>query len=723
MRLRVQVQAADDPASLAYTLRYQKNGGGGYVAVPVGATSVGATPVIEAGDCTVSGSNTAGTSWAVSHPAAAAGDLLIFCVAWDDSTAVTSVTAPTGPNGETLTSIEGPIASNSTEVRCQAWYTVATGSWSAGTLTFTPGASESWSATVIKVPAGEFDAATPIGADSSSSSANTTDTTVDSPAYSAGASDGGGRLVWFAAVDADPLSATAPSGWTIRQRQDLGAVAHGIATRDAAVTDSESIASATWSIAGDSWASIAFIVRAPIVTNEVYVATSANVTAGGEATTQQLTAGSGSFTTGRMWDNENGSDSIDIGDDGYTELEWNLATQAPAAVDDYFDFRVYAGSSPLDTYTVTPRWTIGSAAGNYDGTLAETLSPSDALSSVLAGAAALAESTTVTDALGSTATFLRALSETISPVDAVTGGLSLGSSLAESVTPSDAWVSGSSFAATLAESVSAADSPSAVMARAGALAEALSPVDALASLMTRLASLSEAVSASDAPAAARVSSPALSETLSPSDSLSGGLSLLSALAEVAPVSDAVAAVQAALSSIAESVALVVAMDAEQQGVISVSMSEGFTVSDTVASALSALSALQETVTLSDQVVRNWITTAGLAETVAPSDVLTASRAIAAALSETAALVDSLGAIGVFSVQITEAAALIDAPQAAALLSAALSEAITPDDIFAAIAASYPGDPRRTFTVSGGRGLVVQAGDRVVVVTRNDRTFH
>ena len=64
-----------------------------------------------------------------------------------------------------------------------------------------------------------------------------------------------------------------------------------------------------------------------------------------------------------------------------------------------------------------------------------------------------------------------------------------------------------------------------------------------------------------------------------------------------------------------------------------------------------------------------------------------------------------------------------APQAAALLSAALGEAITPTDIVAAIAASYPGDPRRTFTVSGGRGLVVQAGDRVVVVTRNDRTVH
>jgi len=36
--LRVLVNATDDPPSTAYTLRYQKNGSGGYVAVPVGAS-------------------------------------------------------------------------------------------------------------------------------------------------------------------------------------------------------------------------------------------------------------------------------------------------------------------------------------------------------------------------------------------------------------------------------------------------------------------------------------------------------------------------------------------------------------------------------------------------------------------------------------------------------------------------------------------------------------
>ena len=48
----------------------------------------------------------------------------------------------------------------------------------------------------------------------------------------------------------------------------------------------------------------------------VYIATSSNVTAGGQVTTAQLTAPfgktTGDFSVGRMWDDENGTDSVDI---------------------------------------------------------------------------------------------------------------------------------------------------------------------------------------------------------------------------------------------------------------------------------------------------------------------------------------------------------------------------------------------------------------------------
>ena len=147
-----------------------------------------AAPVIEAADCTVSGYNTAAqATWAVSHPACSTGDLLIWNIAWDDSTNVTDVSEPAGPNSETLSEINAtPAASASTEVRGKCWYTICTGAWSAGTLTFTPAASETWTATVIRVPAGEFDPADPIGNVLTRSSANTTDTTVENPGRGSG---------------------------------------------------------------------------------------------------------------------------------------------------------------------------------------------------------------------------------------------------------------------------------------------------------------------------------------------------------------------------------------------------------------------------------------------------------------------------------------------------------------------------------------------------------
>jgi hypothetical protein len=361
--LRVLLNATDDPATAAYTLRAQKNGAGGYSAVGVGTTSK-VPPVIEAGDATVTTIGAASDPWAINRPTGATGDLMIFVIAWDDSTTVDTVVAPNGENGETASNIIGPVASAGTEMRMQAWYYVATGTWTTGTLSFNPSASETCRAVALRVPAGEFDSVTPIGASSSAASAGTAESNLNSPAFSAGSSDGGGRLVLCYGSDADAITAPA-SGTSTVNNATGGAVGHCVVTRDAEVTDSESIGSITATIASDSWACVAFVVRAPTVTNEVYIVTSANIASGGEATTARLTAPAGKttgdFVTGRRWDDENGTDTIDITADDYTEVEWALAIQSPAQAGDFFDFRVYSGSSPVADYTVEPRLTVGTS--------------------------------------------------------------------------------------------------------------------------------------------------------------------------------------------------------------------------------------------------------------------------------------------------------------------------------------------------------------------------
>ena len=93
----------------------------------------------------------------------------------------------------------------------------------------------------------------------------------------------------------------------------------------------------------------------------VYISPSSNVT-DGAATTAQLTPPSGkttsNFTAGAVEDTANGGTSTDIAANGYTEREWCLKMQAPATVGDIYQFRVYAGTTALDTYSVTPQLTV-----------------------------------------------------------------------------------------------------------------------------------------------------------------------------------------------------------------------------------------------------------------------------------------------------------------------------------------------------------------------------
>lgn len=224
-------------------------------------------PVIEAADVT-STAQVDATVWPVNVPNCSTGDGLIFCIIWDDSANVTSVTAPTGPNGESITAVRGIQASNNTEMRMQVFETICTGSWTAGTVDFTPSAQEQAHAHVIRVAAGEFDAANFIGASGGASSASTAETDVLSPAFSANSDDTDGRLVILKGADGSGDITPPASGFTTLASTSP-TVASLLISRDTGVSSAESIPAYTSTLAvADSWATIAFIVRANPDTSE-----------------------------------------------------------------------------------------------------------------------------------------------------------------------------------------------------------------------------------------------------------------------------------------------------------------------------------------------------------------------------------------------------------------------------------------------------------------------
>lgn len=133
----------------------------------------------------------------------------------------------------------------------------------------------------------------------------------------------------------------------------------------------------TWSSGANYSITVAIRPRAYA---KMLIAASSNIAASGANTTVQLTAPSGKatsdFVAGRIQDDENPADAVDITTDDYTEMEWCLQATSLASNGDIYTFRVTNNGTALDTYTVTPQWTIGSAGANPTSTnVSNTQSP------------------------------------------------------------------------------------------------------------------------------------------------------------------------------------------------------------------------------------------------------------------------------------------------------------------------------------------------------------
>jgi len=92
---------------------------------------------------------------------------------------------------------------------------------------------------------------------------------------------------------------------------------------------------------------------------------SAFITASGENTTAQLTAPAGKTTAdfggGRIQDDENPGDAVDLALDEYREDEWSLVATLLAEDEETYEFRVLLEGVELDSYSVTPTVTISAA--------------------------------------------------------------------------------------------------------------------------------------------------------------------------------------------------------------------------------------------------------------------------------------------------------------------------------------------------------------------------
>ncbi len=134
---------------------------------------------------------------------------------------------------------------------------------------------------------------------------------------------------------------------------------HAVSSGTASTAPTFTMTSSANSATAPGGASI--ILRLRQVDAPIQLATSTYITASGDATTAQLTAPTGSptFIAGRMMDDENPADTIDINDSQYTEMEWCMTATSQATTGDTYQFRITANGLVLTDYTLTPAWSIG----------------------------------------------------------------------------------------------------------------------------------------------------------------------------------------------------------------------------------------------------------------------------------------------------------------------------------------------------------------------------
>jgi fibronectin-binding autotransporter adhesin len=396
--LRFLLQAAGgDPAATAWKLRHQVNGSGGYADTPVGATI---TPTLAFG--------AAGT-WAYStgdptpsYPSGITALSELILVTTNKPSTANTATTPTITGWTLIGSITGAndgdtggygatLGADTGNMNLWVFQKdTVTGSES-GTVTVDHSGHNHAGAGIYRFEKSEAGAISVAMVTGKDTSAGNVSIVTGSVALAPGDQILAGMAIPTdvttpAQFSSEALAATGITFGTVTERTEMDTtsgsdsggfivsseVTAGTATQ--AVTLTATAGGTTTNVRGPG-----FVLRLrpeAAYSPSVYIAPSANIAAGGEATTQRLTGGSGSFTAGRRWDNENGTDTIDIGSDGNTELEWLVGLQG-LADGDYVDFRL----TPIDTYTATPRWTVGSGSPTgtgsmvYGGSVAATGTP------------------------------------------------------------------------------------------------------------------------------------------------------------------------------------------------------------------------------------------------------------------------------------------------------------------------------------------------------------
>jgi hypothetical protein len=355
-RLRILLNATTgDPISAQYQLEYKKSTDSTWVKVPTSAAAQDQTIAI-VGSAIGTTADPATVSPVASLPAGVQSGH--FLLAWIVTSASNSLNSITGWNqiGSTLT--------DSINDSSQALlYRVADGT-EGSSWTFTNLLTTSQTNLIVISAWSGVDTSNPINTSASQAGSGNA-TAISGPSIT----PTNNNTMIIQLLGCDPIGGTpysgtpdtSPVGTEIYDAKDGSSQAYA-AIQYYLQPAQAALALDYTALASDYYGAFQVALNPAAVIPAISLSASANIAASGENTTFQLTPPSGkstsNFTTGRIQDDENPADAVDIANNYYTELEWCLIATDVAQYDDVYEFRVTANGVALDT-SVTPQWRIG----------------------------------------------------------------------------------------------------------------------------------------------------------------------------------------------------------------------------------------------------------------------------------------------------------------------------------------------------------------------------
>ncbi|WP_160289370.1 LamG-like jellyroll fold domain-containing protein [Nitrosopumilus adriaticus] len=349
--------------------------------------------------------------------------------------------------------------------------------------------------------------------------------------------------------------------------------------------------------------------------------------------------------------------------------------QATLEVIDPTTVRVIRGNGASDfeiTYQVID-WL------NKKGTISESLSFSDSLTTQVVLSRTMSDSLTISDTIATTTSIIATLDDSLAISDTIATTANLSVTLDDSLTISDTIATTASIIATLDDSLTISDTIATTASIIATLDDSLAISDTIATTASIIATLDDSLAISDTIATTASIIATLSDSLALTDTIATTSAISATLSDSLALTDVITTTSAISATLSDSLALTDTVSSNN--VFSATLSDSLALTDVVSATTAISATLSDSLALTDTIATTSAISATLSDSLALTDTIATTSAISATLSDSLALTDTIFATKSVVTTLSDILSLTDIVATASTFTRNLSETLSTSDNF------------------------------------------